>query len=149
MKNRNFEFRDFIYNFSDIITAVLIILIALLIIAWRVNAIMEYPQTLSTAPEQNSESVQSPEQAEASGSAGDENSASESPAAQQEDISITIQPNQTVTDIAQILLSAGAISDTQQFIDAVDAAGAATMLKYGTYSIPAGATPAEIVQLLL
>ena len=47
MKNRHFEFKDFIYNFSDILTAVLIILVALLIIAWRVNAIMDYPQTMN------------------------------------------------------------------------------------------------------
>ena len=56
MKNRHFEFKDFIYNFSDILTAVLIILVALLIIAWRVNAIMDYPQTMNDAQTEASQS---------------------------------------------------------------------------------------------
>lgn len=144
MKNRHFEFKDFIYNFSDILTAVLIILVALLIIAWRVNAIMDYPQTMNDVQTEASQSSEEENTESADGADTDATSGT-----QQEAVTVTVQQNQTVTDIAQILVSAGVISDAQQFIDAVNAAGAATMLKYGTYTIPAGATPAEIVQLML
>ncbi len=145
MKNKHFEFKDFIYNFSDILTAVLIILVALLIIAWRVNAIMDYPQTMNSSQTESSQSSETDGSAESSDGTGTD-TASDTP---QEPVTVTVLQNQTVTDIAQTLVSAGVISDTQQFIDAVNAAGAATMLKFGTYTIPAGATPAEIVQLML
>ena len=40
MKN----FKDFIYDKSDIIVALAILLVAALIIAWRLGAIVEYPK---------------------------------------------------------------------------------------------------------
>ena len=44
MKSKSF--RDFHYDHSDIILAVIIFIIAAVIIVWRVNIIMDYPQTL-------------------------------------------------------------------------------------------------------
>ena len=39
--------KDFYYDKNDIIIALLILCIAGLIIMWRINVIMDYPQTLA------------------------------------------------------------------------------------------------------
>lgn len=39
-------FRDFLYDWNDVIIALLILLAACLIIFWRVNVIMQYPKHL-------------------------------------------------------------------------------------------------------
>ncbi len=44
MKHRGF--RDFLYDYNDIILAAAILLIAALVIFWRVQVIMAYPKTL-------------------------------------------------------------------------------------------------------
>lgn len=43
------KLKDFIYDQNDIIIALLVLVGAALIIIWRMNAIMEYPQQLFTA----------------------------------------------------------------------------------------------------
>ena len=45
------SFRDFHYNNSDIILAIIILIIACILIMWRVKIIMAYPKTLSQAAE--------------------------------------------------------------------------------------------------
>lgn len=45
------SFRDFTYDHSDIIVAAIILVIALFLILWRVQIIMDYPSTLSQAIE--------------------------------------------------------------------------------------------------
>ena len=40
------KFKDFIYDKNDVLIALLILILAALIIIWRMNAIMDYPQTL-------------------------------------------------------------------------------------------------------
>ena len=39
--------KDFIYDKNDIIIALVILILAALLIVWRMDAIMEYPQTLA------------------------------------------------------------------------------------------------------
>lgn len=62
--------------------------------------------------------------------------------------SITIPPGSSGTKIAQILVDAGLISSAASFNEAVTAAGADTKLKAGTFTIPAGASAAEIVNII-
>ena len=40
------KFKDFLYDKNDILIALLILIVAALIITWRMNAIMEYPSTI-------------------------------------------------------------------------------------------------------
>ena len=40
------KFKDILYDYNDIIIAFLILVIAALLIVWRMNAIIEYPKTL-------------------------------------------------------------------------------------------------------
>ena len=60
MKNKGFK--DFLYNTNDIWLAAAILIIAALLIVWRVNVIMAYPKTLdkvsgTTTTEQKSAST--------------------------------------------------------------------------------------------
>ena len=57
------KFRDFIYDKNDILIALLILIVAVLIISWRMNAIMNYPRTLfsdtdATTSQQDGETQQ-------------------------------------------------------------------------------------------
>lgn len=45
MKSRSFK--DFFHDINDILLAVAIVLIAAVIIAWRFNVIMDYPEKIS------------------------------------------------------------------------------------------------------
>ena len=40
------SFKDFIYDKSDIIAALLILIVASLLVVWRLHAIMEYPKEI-------------------------------------------------------------------------------------------------------
>ena len=48
------KFKDFLYDKNDIIIALLILVIASLLIIWRMEAIMEYPKTLISDTESTS-----------------------------------------------------------------------------------------------
>ena len=141
--------KNFIYNISDILVALLIIAAAVLIIGWRVDAIIQYPQELSTQYSDSSETItsESADDTAASEDKTDEDKSSKDTAAQS--VTVTVVQNDTLTTIAQSLVTAGAVSDAQQFIDAVNAANAATKLKFGTYTIPAGASIEEIIQMMM
>ena len=47
MENKR-SIRDFNYNHSDIFLAIIILLIAAVLIVWRIDVIMDYPKTLNT-----------------------------------------------------------------------------------------------------
>ena len=145
------KFRDFIYNVSDILVTLLIIIAALLLITWRVSAIMQYGSSdvtdISAQTEQaaNSASADSGDDSAASDSGEKESKAAASVSS---DVSFTVSPNQSAESIGQALADAGLVSDKQAFLSAVDAAGAATRLKIGSFTIPAGSTPEQIVVIL-
>ena len=48
-------FKNFIYNISDILVALLIIAAAVLIIGWRVNTIMDYPDKIAAVQTETKE----------------------------------------------------------------------------------------------
>ena len=53
------KFKDFLYDKNDIIIALLILVIASLLIIWRMEAIMEYPKTLISDTESTSTELDS------------------------------------------------------------------------------------------
>ncbi|ASS41236.1 hypothetical protein AXF21_04620 [Eubacterium minutum ATCC 700079] len=42
------SFRNFYYNYSDIMLALMLIAIAAVLVVWRINIIMDYPKTIDT-----------------------------------------------------------------------------------------------------
>ncbi len=55
------RFKDFLYNKNDVIVALIILVIALAIIAFRIVAIMDYPKTLAAEQEKQIQTVQQDE----------------------------------------------------------------------------------------
>lgn len=152
------KLRDLLYNISDILVTLIIIIAALLLISWRVSAIMHYGS--SDAPASDTEIIaeaelsadadsagasENTDASDTSDSDGNGDNSDSDAAAPAADTSFTISSSQTADSIGQALADAGLISDKQAFIDAVNSADAATRLKAGTFTIPAGSTPEQIV----
>mgnify|MGYP003376525396 FL=1 len=55
------RFKDFLYNKNDIIVALVILIVALSIIAFRIVAIMDYPKTLASEQAEKVQTVQQEE----------------------------------------------------------------------------------------
>lgn len=141
------KIRDIIYNVSDILVTLLIIIAALLLISWRVSAIMHYGSPDDAASDTQVEETDA--SADADSSAGDgSGDVNDNIPAPTGDVSFTVSANQSAEAIGQALADAGLVADKQTFINAVNAAGAATRLKTGSFTIPAGSTPEQIVAIL-
>jgi len=65
------------------------------------------------------------------------------------DVTITVNAGDAASTIADKLLAAGAISDKQAFLAEVEAQGAASKLKQGTFTIPAGSSISDIIKILV
>lgn len=52
------RFKDFLYNKNDVLVALIILVVALTIIAFRIIAIMDYPKTLAAEQDKQIETVQ-------------------------------------------------------------------------------------------
>jgi hypothetical protein len=65
------------------------------------------------------------------------------------EVTIIVSAGDVASVIADKLLAAGAIPDKAAFLAEVTAQSADSKLKMGTFTIPAGATPAEIVRILV
>lgn len=158
------KLRDIIYNISDILVTLIIIAAALLLISWRVSAIMDYGSgediSQDTQIESNvdegqdggggNEGSDAADNTDANNNADDTGGAANDDrnASASGDISFTVSSNQTADSIGQALADAGLVTDKQTFITAVNAADAATRLKTGTFTIPAGSSPEQIVAIL-
>ena len=166
------KIRDLIYNISDILVTLVIITAALVLIGWRVSAIMEYGTSGSSLSSDLSDAILShitsftdsdndaPEPAGSeAGDASDADGAKDSPAAGGQDTDasdspaaeawrFTVNNNESAESIAASLESSGIIPDQAAFLDVVYQANADTRLKAGTFSIPRGATSEEILSIL-
>ena len=130
------KIRDIIYNVSDILVTLLIIIAALILISWRVSAIMHYGTPDDTGSGTQVEETDGSSDAESN----DSDSQTKAPSG---DVSFTVSANQSAEAIGQALASAGLVTDSRTFIN-----GAATRLKVGSFTIPAGSTPEQIVVIL-
>ena len=62
--------------------------------------------------------------------------------------SVYIAPGSTGEQIADIMISAGLFSSRQEFLSVVNAVGAESKLKAGTFIIPSNSTPAQIISII-
>jgi hypothetical protein len=169
------KFKDFIYDKNDIVIALVIVFIAGFIILGRVDAIMNYPETLMEQAQQTTDTVTDsaiasggavttdPSIGTATGTAivtGSATGTQTPPApvvttptkptqpAEIVYIYVTIPPGATGDSIAGILITAGFITEKSQFLNAVAAAGADKRLKAGTFKIPNDSNPTQVVNIL-
>lgn len=171
------KFKDFVYNVSDVLVTILIILIAALLISWRVSAIVHYPDKLHSEQDNYSaaqddedkddqdngkkddkDSDKDTNDDKNSGKDSDDNSDDKDPDSSDKDddktdatsksYSITVMDNESAGEIAKNLVEIGIISDTKEFLDAVKIAGAEKKLRSGTFDFPPGCTADQIVEIM-
>ena len=171
--------RDFFYNKGDVLIAILIILVAATVIYFRVGIVMGNPDpgerirdffSSLNLPGQSGEPAvtvtEGDEEQEAASPedtapptqedpapvdepAGQDNEPEEQAPPPSADVTITINAGDAASIIADKLLAAGAISDKQAFLAEVEAQGAASKLKQGTFTIPAGSSISDIIKILV
>ena len=168
------KIRDFIYDYNDIFVALLIIAIAAVVIVWRVNSIMDYPnyvaekggnnpvQTadvnlddvdLSKAPvdenlNSDPENVGTEEPAENT-EAPAENTDSSTPAPTETPKpsgKFEVPKGSSADKVGDLLVQAGYISSKADFMSAIS--GKETKIKAGTFTIPEGSTAAQIADII-
>lgn len=154
--------RDLIYNVSDILVTLIIIAAALLLISWRVSAIMDYGTKDDPADSQSQGQIvvhddlsADPEPADTSGDPATDTAApadgapADAATTGGQVITFQLTDSGSSEDVAAQLAAAGIISDTKTFLSAANAAGADTKLRNGTFEIPVGSTPEDIVSILI
>jgi len=169
------KIKDLIYDYNDIFIAILIVILAGIIISWRISDIMAYPKYLAeqTAGEavdnvdmsdidlslEEIEDINdNPEEIVTNPTTG---SAIETPDPEEEPVtneegefitakeaSFTVPAGVSGTKISQLLYEAKLVESPQQFITAVAKKNAETKLMAGTFKIPAGSTVEDIVDIL-
>ncbi|MEI8217408.1 MAG: hypothetical protein WCF96_09975 [Eubacteriales bacterium] len=163
------KFKDFIYDKNDIVIALVIVLLASFIILGRVNAIMDYPNTLQAAvtpttenpatTDPNTPAVVTPETPETPVVETPETPAvvtpvtppvvtPTQPSTPPVMISVTIPSGSSGDAIAGILVTAGFVKQKSDFLTAVSAAGAEKKLKAGTFKIPNDSNISQVIAII-
>jgi len=166
------KIRDFIYDYNDIFVALLIIAVAAIVIVWRVNSIMDYPNYVAekggnNAPTQsaqvNLDDVDlTPGQVDEGLNANPEDTSPEdgeepaegSETAETPATSETPKPSGTfevpkgssADKVGTLLVQAGYISSKEEFMSAIS--GKETRIQAGKFTIPEGATAAQIADII-
>ena len=152
--------RDFFYNKGDVFIAVMIILVAAFVIYIRVGIIMDpsgegalpvpsFWGTNEQAPEATTGEGNDIILEESGGQADDVQTEEPPEQTTPATIQITVNAGDAANVIADKLLAAGAITDTQAFLADVVAQGADQKLRIGTFSIPEGSGHLEIIAILV
>ena len=179
--------RNFLYNKSDILTAILIILIAVGVVFWRIGVIMNYtggdagktndfsalilPWTQSDSGSNGANTAAGTDtnagaaaQAPATGTDAGAGTTAQTPAAGTDagagtaaqtpaaatggTVTFTVNSGDVASVIGDHLAAAGLVNTADDFLAEVNNQNAATSLKAGTFEIPKGSTPAQIVAIL-
>ena len=166
------KIKDLIYDFNDILVALLILAVAAGVITWKLADIMAYPEYLAqqagtvVASKPTEEPVDMSDvdltiddNVVAINTEIDDISSEPEPAqtepentqptAPTGETKITIPAGSYASKIAQILFDAGLITSTDDFLKELTAEKADTKLKAGTFTIPAGSTMEEIIKILI
>lgn len=153
------KLKDFFYNKNDILIALIILAIAAIVILWRVDAILSYPETLvanaGTQVEDPLPPDVSNDGAVTTGSAittdsGITTDSAVQPPQQEVDIcGIYVNYGESLDVIAQNCVTAGLIGSTEEFMTLVNQLGAAEKIQAGQHHIPSNVTPEELIDYLI
>lgn len=136
--------KDFFYDKNDIFIALIILVLAAALIFWRMDVIMDYPQTLAESNTATAEEAAKP---------SDEGSKPAAPSASiwadgmlTQDVTVTVQGG-TATVAVQSLIDAGLFDSYDQFTQVCSAAGySADQIKATTFTFTAGSTQTDIAK---
>lgn len=140
--------KDFIYDKNDIVIAFLILVLAAGLIAWRMDVIMSYPQTLADKTGPTKTAVEDMEDNDASNSTDTKTSSDGiwSGDALASDVTVTVQAGAAMTAV-QSLVDAGLFSSYEDFEKVCKSAGCDPLnIKATTFTFGAGATKADIAK---
>ena len=136
--------KDFIYDKNDIIIALVILILAALLIVWRMDAIMEYPQTLAqqTGTTDTTDETAVPSEDDSKG--GD--SGLWSTGVLSKEIKVKVAGG-SATAAVQSLVDAGLFSSYEEFTKVCKAAGYTPEdIKATTFTFEAGCTQTDIAK---
>ena len=136
--------KDFIYDKNDIIIALVILILAALLIVWRMDAIMEYPQTLAqqTGTTDTTDETAVPSEDDSKG--GD--SGLWSKGVLSKEIKVKVAGG-SATAAVQSLVDAGLFSSYEEFTKVCKAAGYTPEdIKATTFTFAAGCTQTDIAK---
>lgn len=153
------KFRDLLYDKNDIVVALIIILVAALVIVWRIDAIMAFPQTIIAAEEAgNEKSLPTKYSATKDTEGVDDGIRTPGSVASKDDeekdvkkstgYSVYINYGDTVSTVASYLVDLGFFETEEECIAAINDAGLSQKLQLGTHVIPRDATPEEAIKAL-
>jgi hypothetical protein len=169
--------KNFLYNKSDILVALLIVAAAAFLIWSRIDNIMDYPSNVGAAdartterpiseqndPDPNAETGednedetgQSETDADGTGANGTDangtdaaSNSGDSSAQQQTTVQFVVEIGQTTSTIADNLLAANLIQSKDEFLTTVRNMGAESRLKAGVFNIQTNAPITDIVTIL-
>ena len=151
--------KDFLYDKNDILIALIILIVAALLIVWRMDVIMEYPHTLAeeTGTQVTTDDTAVDDDA-AADSSNDDTSQDEGDSAQTDtlwsgdalahDVTVTVQGG-SATAAVQSLMDAGLFESYDQFTQVCASAGCKPEnIKATTFTFAAGSTQADIARLV-
>ena len=162
------QLREIIYDKSDILVALAILLVAALLIIWRFEVIADYPSTLVDSDKVKTTSESSKSQNSNSGNVdkgktspeNGSNSKSESydsdknssdvysDGVTKQDANISVQSGSAI-EAAESLVSLGYFTSYDDFVSVCNNAGVdPNAIKAGTFKIPAGSGKADIAMIV-
>ncbi len=122
------KLKDFIYNKNDIIVVLVIMLAAAFIIYDRMEAIMEYPDTVAAQTAMQEAEAQAE--------------------TQQAVVKITITKNNTLSDVSNMLADAGLVSSADEFTAYAEKQKKDNKIDIGDYEIPKGSDMKTILETI-
>lgn len=134
--------KDFIYDKNDILIALAILIVAAMLIVWRMDVIMAYPQTLAeqTKTTDTTEEAAVPEESDESGSA------LWSQGLLTKDITVTVDGG-SATAAVQSLIDAGLFESYDEYTKVCKAAGyVPEEIKATTFTFEKGSTQTDIAK---
>lgn len=160
--------KNLIYDKSDLIVALTIVLVSIIVINVKMAQIMDYPnyiaqqdaksQTKKTndnfglaVPITDGKNMDLNNSKNTVGDATSSNQGNSGTAQVEtpEIYAVYINPGETIQSIAEKFVSIGMFESTEEFIRLAEEMQATTSIKYGNFNIPSGATKKEVISRLI
>ncbi|MCI8631316.1 MAG: endolytic transglycosylase MltG [Firmicutes bacterium] len=149
------KLKDIFYDKNDILVALIILAVAAIVIFWRVDTIMAYPETLvaEAANKYSNDNTNTEDPSTVTtGGAVDGNVSDGTIDGNSSEVKICavyINYGESLDVVAQNCVAAGLISSADEFISVVNTMGVGGSIQSGQHHIPSNVTPEELVQYLL
>lgn len=145
------KLKDFIYDKSDIVIALLIISIAGLIVFSRIDAILSYPETFAAntkPPVVSTPAVHVGDKDATPPAAIEDDGDDDGDGEEIEMLAVYINYGESLQSVAAKFVSMELFSTSEEFLSVVEDAGVQTHIKTGNFIIPANATDEEVMEII-